>query len=100
MKGAGSRLVAVLALVSSLVLGLSSFSEARGGRRGGSEGPGTFSYPRSHSVRPYLRRGGTIVPGHRRSNPNHRFEDNWTTNPNVNPYTGRQGTRINPPRPR
>ena len=42
-------------------------------------------------VRPHVRTDGTYVPGHWRSKPNHTTRDNWSTYPNVNPYTGEQG---------
>ena len=41
-------------------------------------------------------RDGRLVPPHWRSNLNKEWRDNWSTNPNVNPYTGREGSRINP----
>lgn len=49
------------------------------------------------SVRGYMRKDGTSVQPHRRSTPNRSFNDNWTTRPNVNPYTGASGTRTTPP---
>lgn len=86
--------------VAVLLLGSGGEAEARGGGfRGHSSGPGVGSNPRSHAVRPYLRRDGRFVPPHRQSNPNKEWRDNWSTNPNVNPYTGRKGSRINPPKP-
>ena len=42
-------------------------------------------------VRPYLRRDGSYVPGHYRSAPDGYFHNNWSTYPNVNPYTGKPG---------
>ena len=44
-------------------------------------------------VRGYTRRDGTYVQPHYRSSPNKSYNDNWSVRPNVNPYTGRQGTR-------
>ena len=44
-------------------------------------------------VKPYIKRDGTYVQGHMRTNPNSSTYDNWSTRPNVNPYTGREGTR-------
>ncbi len=86
--------------VASVLLAFSGEVEARGGGfRGRSLGPGFGSNPRSHAVRPYTRRDGTFVPPHRQSNPNREWRDNWSTNPNVNPFTGKEGSRINPPRP-
>ena len=85
----------------SILLVLSVDAEARGGGfRGLSIGPGFGSNPRSHAVRPYIRRDGHFVPPHWQSNPNKEWRDNWSTKPNENPYSGREGSRINPPQPR
>ena len=87
-------------IVVSVVLAFSAEVEARGdGFRGHSIGPGFGSNPRSHAVRPYIRRDGRSVAAHWRSSPNREWRDNWLTKPNVNPYTGRDGSRINPPQP-
>ena len=86
--------------VASVLFTLTGELEARGGRFGGrSIGPGIGSNPRSNSVRPYIRPDGRFVEPHWRSNPNKEWRDNWSTNPNVNPFTGKEGSRINPPRP-
>lgn len=45
------------------------------------------------SVRGYFRRDGTYVQPHMRSAPDGNSQNNWSTSPNVNPYTGQQGTR-------
>jgi len=47
-------------------------------------------------VRGYTLPNGTYVAPHYRSNPDHNFQNNWSTYPNVNPYTGQMGTRITP----
>ena len=44
-------------------------------------------------VRPYTTPTGTYVPGHQRTAPNQTTLDNYSTNPNTNPYTGETGTR-------
>ena len=44
-------------------------------------------------VRGYIRCNGTYVAPHYRSSPNSTTMDNWSTRGNVNPYTGRPGTR-------
>jgi hypothetical protein len=44
-------------------------------------------------VRPHVRRDGTYVPGHWRSAPDGNRDNNWSTQGNVNPYTGERGTR-------
>lgn len=47
-------------------------------------------------VRGYYRNNGTYVRPHYRSNPDGNFWNNWSTYPNVNPYTGDIGTRRTP----
>lgn len=44
-------------------------------------------------VRGHYRKDGTYVQPHYRSSPNGSYNDNWSVSPNVNPHTGRQGTR-------
>lgn len=45
------------------------------------------------SVSGYYRKNGTYVQPHYRTNPNSTINDNYSTAPNVNPYTGKTGTR-------
>ncbi len=47
-------------------------------------------------VRGYVRRDGSYVAPHYRSAPDGNPYNNWSTYPNVNPYTGQQGTRTVP----
>ena len=47
-------------------------------------------------VRGYYRSNGTYVSPHWRSDPDSNFWNNWSTYPNVNPYTGAVGTRRTP----
>jgi hypothetical protein len=47
-------------------------------------------------VRGSFRSNGTYVYPHYRSNPDRSFYNNWSTYPNVNPYTGTIGTRQTP----
>lgn len=44
-------------------------------------------------VRPYVKRDGTYVEGHYRSSPNSTNWDNYSTQSNINPYTGSEGSR-------
>ncbi|MDH7640453.1 hypothetical protein [Sphingomonas oryzagri] len=46
----------------------------------------------AHEVRGYTRSDGTYVAPHMQTNPNGNAFDNWSSRPNVNPYTGREGT--------
>jgi len=42
-------------------------------------------------VNGYVRKNGTVVPGHYRSAPNNTNRDNFSTRGNTNPYTGSNG---------
>lgn len=48
-------------------------------------------------VRGHVRRDGTYVQPHYRSNPDGSFYNNWSTKGNVNPYTGEPGRLVTPP---
>lgn len=45
------------------------------------------------TVRPSITRNGTYRQGHVRTAPNNSRSDNWSTKGNVNPYTGKKGSR-------
>lgn len=45
------------------------------------------------SVKGYYRKDGTYVKPYHRSSPNKTDADNWSTKGNVNPYTGKEGTK-------
>lgn len=47
----------------------------------------------SHDVSGYTRSNGTYVQPSHATNPNNSKMDNWSTQGNVNPYTGKPGTR-------
>jgi hypothetical protein len=44
-------------------------------------------------VRGYVKKDGTYVAPHQRSNPNSTKTDNYGTKGNTNPYTGKEGTK-------
>ncbi len=44
-------------------------------------------------VRGYTRSSGTYVAPHYRSNPDSSLSNNWSTYPNINPHTGKRGSR-------
>jgi hypothetical protein len=46
-------------------------------------------------VKPYVRKDGTYVQGHYRSNADGNVYNNYSTQGNTNPYTGQSGT-VNP----
>jgi hypothetical protein len=89
-----------IALAALLVFGLVSSADA--GRRGGggshasrshSGTTGTGASSSSHAVRGYTTRRGTYVAPHRQTNPDHTQRNNYSTRGNVNPWTGKAGTR-------
>ena len=47
----------------------------------------------SKRVRSYTRRNGTYVQSHRRTNADRTQRNNWSTKGNINPYTGKKGTK-------
>lgn len=49
-------------------------------------------------VNGYFRSNGTYVAPHYQSSPDSSFYNNWSTKGNVNPYTGKAGTRVSPAR--
>jgi monoamine oxidase len=72
------------ALTAAVILGLifSTAVEARGSSGG-----------RSHTVKGYTKKDGSYVAPHHRTNPNGSKSDNWSKKGNVNPYTGKKGTK-------
>jgi len=46
-----------------------------------------------HYVKPHVTKNGAYVKGHNQTNPNKTKRDNWSTKGNVNPFTGRAGTK-------
>lgn len=47
---------------------------------------------RTH-VRAHTKKNGTRVPAHNRTSANKSKHDNWSTKGNVNPETGKRGTK-------
>jgi hypothetical protein len=52
-----------------------------------------YSNPSTTSVHGYTKKDGTYVAGYKRTTENHSKFDNWSTKGNVNPYTGKAGTK-------
>ncbi len=82
-------------LFALLVAGYSDGAFARGG---GGYSSGRNSYSRSASdgrvnVSGYTRKNGTYVAPHQRTAPNRTTSDNWSHRGNVNPNTGKVGTK-------
>lgn len=88
----------ILLCVAAFVLGSSAFAKGGGGGHssGGhstasSHGHGSAS--ESHSTSGYTKSNGTYVAPSHATNPNGTKSDNWSTKGNVNPYTGKEGTK-------
>lgn len=47
----------------------------------------------THSVKGHVKKDGTYVQPHNATNPNNTQRDNWSSKPNVNPYSGKPGTK-------
>lgn len=71
-------------LIAACALSMGAFA------KGGSHGQGSGG---SHSVRGHTTKNGTYVKPTRATNPNHTKRDNYSQKGNVNPYTGKQGTK-------
>ena len=51
------------------------------------------AYAADHAVRGHVTKKGTYVAPTRATNPNRTQRDNYSSKPNVNPHTGKQGAR-------
>ena len=49
----------------------------------------------SHQVKGYTRKDGTYVQPHRQTNPDKKRSNNYSSEGNYNPSTGKQGTQRN-----
>jgi hypothetical protein len=85
-----TRRAAVSVLLSAVLLVFAHpyVAVAKGGGGRGSRGSAGSNY-----VRPHTTRDGAYVPGHRRTNPDASKLNNWSTKGNVNPHTGKPGTK-------
>jgi hypothetical protein len=57
------------------------------------KGGGGHSHSGDSHVRGHVRKDGVYVQPHSRTAPNKTQRDNYSSKPNVNPYTGKDGTR-------
>lgn len=95
--GAAMRIHRLAIAVTILTMAFASpiGADAKGGGRGGRSHVSKSSssaHSSSVHVRGYTRKDGTQVQSHRRSAPDGRKSNNWSTRGNVNPYTGKPGT--------
>jgi hypothetical protein len=71
-------------------LSISSLAQAKDSRS--SSYKSYSSTPKEHNVSGYTRNDGTYVAPHARSNRDGARNNNWTTQGNTNPHTGKDGT--------
>jgi hypothetical protein len=76
---------------SSHSSGSHSSVHSSGGHSSGKSGTG--SSPSSHAVRGYTKKNGTQVAPHQQTDPDHTQLNNYSTKGNVNPSTGKTGTK-------
>ena len=55
--------------------------------------PKASSYAAPVSHKGYVKKDGTYVQPHYQSAPDNTKTNNWSSTPNVNPYTGKAGTK-------
>lgn len=79
-----------VALCAIAVLATTAPAFARGGHHGGYS---SNSSPGVHTVHSYVRANGTFVHSYHATNPNSTRNDNFSTKGNINPYTGKAGTK-------
>lgn len=86
----------VLILAAAMALTLSGNAFARGSSFGGhTSSKSSYSYgSRSdHTISGYTRSNGTYVQPSHATNPDFTRNNNYSTKGNVNPYTGKFGTK-------
>lgn len=81
----------------AVVCSLLAMPDANARSSKSSYGPGTGGASASAGVRGHITKKGVYVPPHRRTTPDKSINNNWSTKPNRNPYTGKEGSKIEPP---
>lgn len=79
-----------LITVSVVILLISNLAFAKKSGSGSYKSHGSSSTTNVHG---YTKKNGTYVAPHKRTSPNGTQRDNWTSKPNQNPYTGKDGTK-------
>ncbi len=81
-----------MSLIAAVALG--ALASPAAAQYGTSQNYGTgYTNPQSNQSRGYIKRDGGYVAPHQRTNPNSTRSDNYSTQGNTNPWTGKQGTR-------
>ncbi|MFM1806104.1 MAG: hypothetical protein RL212_363 [Pseudomonadota bacterium] len=78
----------ILVLVVLALLTATTFA-----KQSGSGSYKSYGSSKTTNVHGYTKKDGTYVAPHHRTSPNNTQRDNWTSKPNQNPYTGKDGTK-------
>ncbi len=70
-----------------------TYGSSSGSRGSSSSGVYSSGSSGSHPISGYAKSNGTYVAPSQATNPNGTKLDNWSTKGNVNPYTGKEGTK-------
>lgn len=95
------KVAKLLTTVVVMAIALTGIAEARGGggrggSRGGHSGGRSYSSGKSGghvSVKGYVKKNGKYVSGYKRTSADKTKVNNFSTRGNVNPYTGKEGTK-------
>ncbi len=78
----------IVVALAALFLIAASPAFARGGGRSHSSSHSSTVHVKAHTTK-----SGAYVPAHTRTAPDHSKRNNWSTKGNVNPRTGKAGTK-------
>lgn len=85
--------LAAFAATSVLAFGSTSAEARGGGHSSGSRSSSHASSGGSHAIKGHTTKNSTYVAPARATNPNKTKRDNYSTKGNVNPQTGKEGTK-------
>lgn len=88
------KVLALAALATALVLSGNVYARGSGfGGHSSSHSSYSKSTRSDHAISGYTRRNGTYVHPSHATNPDATRNNNYSTKGNVNPYTGKEGTK-------
>jgi hypothetical protein len=93
------KLAFTLVIAAVTTISVPAFARGGGGHGGSHSSSHSSHYgsgsvnSHEHTVRSYTRKDGAHVDSYRATNPNHTRNDNYSTVGNVNPHTGKAGTK-------
>lgn len=83
--------IAISTITIAIVYSLSFPALVQAKKSNSSEYKSYSSTPKEHNVSGYTRKDGTYISPHYRTNRDGARNNNWTTQGNTNPYTGKEG---------